>query len=150
MAVTRVPVAFARMGEIEVPPPRYQTAGAAGMDLCAALTHPVTLPAGERALIPTGWAVAIPEGHEGQIRPRSGLALRQGLTVLNAPGTIDSDYRGEMAVLLINHGRDAAVIRPGDRIAQLLICPVSTAEISIVPALDATARGAGGYGSTGT
>jgi dUTP pyrophosphatase len=150
MTAPRIPVAFARMGEVEVPLPGYQTPGAAGMDLCAALTQPATIPPGERALLPTGWAVAIPPGYEGQIRPRSGLALRHGVTVLNAPGTVDSDYRGEMAVLLINHGREPFVVRPGDRIAQLLICPVATAEIAVVPALDATARGAGGYGSTGT
>jgi dUTP pyrophosphatase len=149
MPEARVPVLFARMGEVAVPEPRYQSEGAAGMDLCAALAQPATLLPGDRALVPTGWAVAIPRGYEGQIRPRSGLALRHGLTVLNAPGTVDADYRGEMAVLLINHGRDPFVVRPGDRIAQLVICPVATAAITVVPTLDATARGAGGYGSTG-
>ena len=145
----RVPLRFTRMGEEEVPAPSYQTEGAAGMDICAAIGQPVTIPPGERALIPTGWAVAIPPGYEGQIRPRSGLALRHGVTVLNAPGTVDSDYRGEMAVLLVNHGKDPFVIRKGDRIAQLVICPVAHAEALVVPSLDPTSRGAGGYGSTG-
>ena len=99
--------------------------------------------------MPTGWAIAIPPGFEGQVRPRSGLALRHGLTVLNAPGTIDADYRGELKVLLVNHGQADATIAPGDRIAQLVICPVARAELRVVASLDATTRGAGGYGSTG-
>jgi len=113
------------------------------------VVEPITIAPGARALVPTGWAVAIPTGFEGQVRPRSGLALRHGITVLNAPGTIDADYRGELAVLLINHGDDPFVVRRGDRIAQLLICPVARAELREVEALDATARGSGGYGSTG-
>jgi dUTP pyrophosphatase len=119
------------------------------MDLSAALEAPVVLLPGERRLIPTGYAVAIPPGFEGQVRPRSGLALRHGVTVLNAPGTVDSDYRGELQVLLVNHGTEAFVVKRGDRIAQLVICPVAEAELAEVEALEATSRGAGGYGSTG-
>ena len=145
----RVEITIARAGSVEVPAPRYQTEGAAGMDLHAALAEPVTLAPGERTLVPTGWAVAIPPGFEGQVRPRSGLALRHGVTVLNAPGTVDADYRGELKVLLVNHGAAPFPIARGDRIAQLVICPVAHAELRHVEALDATDRGAGGYGSTG-
>jgi dUTP pyrophosphatase len=145
----RVTLAVTRVGDVEVPPPRYQTEGAAGMDLAAAVAEPVTLAPGARALVPTGWAAAIPPGFEGQVRPRSGLALRHGVTVLNTPGTVDADYRGELKVLLVNHGTEPFVIRRGDRIAQLVIGPVAHAEIREVEALDETARGAGGYGSTG-
>lgn len=133
----------------DVPPPRYQTEGAAGMDLHAAVPSPLTIAPGDRALVPTGWAIAIPPGFEGQVRPRSGLALRSGVTVLNAPGTIDCDFRGEIQVLLVNHGQAPFVVSAGDRIAQLVICPVARAELREVDALDTTARGAGGYGSTG-
>lgn len=135
---------------MEVALPAYQSAGAAGMDLRAALRGPVTLGPGERRLFPTGFAIAVPAGFEAQVRPRSGLALKHGVTVLNAPGTVDSDYRGELQVLLINHGEEAFVVEPGARIAQLVLCPVATAELSLVAALDDTVRGAGGYGSTGT
>ncbi len=145
----RVVVPLARVGDVDVPPPRYQTEGAAGMDLAAAVAEPVILAPGARALIPTGWSAAIPEGFEGQVRPRSGLALRHGITVLNAPGTVDADYRGELKVLLVNHGDEPFTVHRGDRIAQLVICPVARAEIEQVPSLDATPRGAGGYGSTG-
>ena len=145
----RVHVRITRVGEVEVPLPRYQTEGAVGMDLCAALATPLTLAPGERQLIPTGYAVAIPAGYEGQVRPRSGLALRHGVTVLNAPGTIDPDYRGEVCVLLVNLGQEAFVVGRGDRIAQLLICPVARCELEVVAELSATARGGGGYGSTG-
>jgi dUTP pyrophosphatase len=145
----RVEVAIARAGDVEVPPPRYQTEGAAGLDLCAALVEPVVLAPGERALVPAGWAVAIPPGFEGQVRPRSGLALKHGVTVLNAPGTVDADYRGELKVLLVNHGQAPFTIARGDRIAQLVVCPVAHADLRHVDALDATPRGAGGYGSTG-
>ena len=117
------------------------------MDLPAA--DDVTISPGERRLIPTGWSLAIPKGYEGQVRPRSGLALRHGVTVLNAPGTIDEDFRGELQVVLINHGTDPFEVRRGDRIAQLVIAPVVQAEIVEVETLDATDRGAGGYGSTG-
>jgi dUTP pyrophosphatase len=129
--------------------PRSQTAGAAGLDLVAALTAPVTLPPGGRALIPTGVALALPEGFEGQIRPRSGLALRHGLTCLNSPGTIDADYRGEIKVLLINLGAEAVVVERGWRIAQLVVAPVAAVSLVPVMALDDTVRGTGGFGSTG-
>jgi len=119
------------------------------MDLYAAVEAPLTIAPGERALVPTGWAIAVPEGFEGQVRPRSGLALRHGITVLNSPGTIDPDYRGELQVLLINHGREAFVVARGDRIAQLVIAPVLRAELIELTALPTTARGGGGYGSTG-
>ena len=131
--------------------PAYQTAHAAGLDLVAAVAEatPVTLAPGERALVPTGLAIALPVGFEGQVRPRSGLALKHGVTVLNAPGTIDADYRGEVSVVLINHGRDPFVIRRGERIAQLIVAPVSRANLSLAISLDETPRGSGGYGSTG-
>jgi dUTP pyrophosphatase len=119
------------------------------MDLCAAVAAPLTLAPGDRALVGTGWAIAVPEGFEGQVRPRSGLALQHGVTVLNSPGTIDPDFRGELRVLLINHGREPFVIARGDRIAQLVIAPTTRAELVEIAALPATARGAGGYGSTG-
>ncbi len=129
--------------------PAYQTPGAAGLDLCAALVTPVRLEPGARELIPTGLAMAIPHGYEGQVRPRSGLALRHGISVVNAPGTIDSDYRGEVQVLLVNLGTDAVDIGSLDRIAQLVISPVVQAELELVSELGETARGANGYGSTG-
>lgn len=132
-----------------MPPPAYQSEGAAGLDLRAAVRDPVVLGPGERRLIPTGFAVAIPRGFEGQVRPRSGLALKHGVTVLNAPGTVDSDYRGELAVLLINHGSEAFVVERGARIAQLVLCAVAEADLRFVDALSETARGEGGYGSTG-
>lgn len=133
----------------DLPLPAYETAGAAGLDLRAAIMAPLTLAPGERALIPTGLAMQLPGGFEGQVRPRSGLALRHGVTVLNAPGTVDSDYRGEVSVVLINHGQEPFSIQRGDRIAQFVIAPVTQAELLEVSTLDATARGAGGYGSTG-
>ncbi|TKD05351.1 dUTP diphosphatase [Polyangium fumosum] len=132
-----------------MPLPAYQSASAVGLDLCAAVVDDVSIGRGERKLVPTGLRVAIPEGYEGQVRPRSGLALKHGITVLNAPGTIDPDYRGELMVLLINHGDAPFVVRRGERIAQLVICPVARAELVIVESLDETTRGAGGYGSTG-
>jgi dUTP pyrophosphatase len=149
MTKCRLRVPASPVGAVSVSPPRYQTAGAAGMDLSAAVPEPVTVPVGGRAVIPTGWAIAIPEGFEGQVRPRSGLALRYGVTVLNAPGTIDSDYRGEIRVVLVNHGDAPFVVCPGDRVAQIVIAAVASAEICEVPSLDSTQRGAGGYGSTG-
>lgn len=133
----------------DLPLPAYETDGAAGLDLRAAIVLPVTLAPGERALVPTGLAMQLPEGFEGQVRPRSGLALRHGVTVLNAPGTVDSDYRGEVSVVLINHGNEPFMVTRGDRIAQLVVAPVSHARLSEVATLDETARGAGGYGSTG-
>ncbi len=130
--------------------PRYMTAGAAGLDLCAALDQALHLAPGERRLVPTGIALAIPAGFEGQVRPRSGLALRQGLTMLNSPGTIDSDYRGEIGLIVVNHGEQEAVINPGDRVGQLVITPVVRAELVEVEELDATRRGSGGFGHTGS
>lgn len=133
-----------------LPLPAYETAGAAGADMRASFPDKgvATLAPGERALIPTGLRMAIPMGYEAQIRPRSGLAYKQGLTVANAPGTIDSDYRGEVMVLLINLGDQLATITHGDRIAQMVIAPVTQAAFTVGP-LDDTARGAGGFGSTG-
>ena len=129
--------------------PQYESSGAAGMDLRAFLTaDTIILPLG-RAKIPTGLYMEIPAGYEGQVRPRSGLAARNGITVLNAPGTIDSDYRGEIEVILINLGADSFTVKNGDRIAQLLIAPVTKAEIRAVSSLGETKRGAGGFGSTG-
>lgn len=134
-----------------LPLPAYQTAGAAGLDLMAALPkgEALTLLPLDRALVPTGLVLALPEGYEGQVRPRSGLALRSGATVLNSPGTIDSDYRGEVGVLLVNLGREPVVIERGDRIAQLVIAPVVQARLIEVRATSKTKRGAGGFGSTG-
>jgi dUTP pyrophosphatase len=140
----------ARVGTVVVPLPRYQTHGAAGMDLHAAIAGEIVLRSLERVLVPTGLAIAIPRKYEGQVRPRSGLAYKQGLTVLNAPGTIDCDYRGELKVLLVNVSKKPVTIAPLDRIAQLVIAPVAFAELLEVPELDPTVRGVGGYGSTGT
>ena len=136
----------------DLPLPSYQSAHAAGVDLLAAVpaTAPVTLTAGERALVPTGLAVEIPAGFEGQVRPRSGLALRHGLTLLNTPGTIDADYRGEIRVLLANLGSAAVTITRGMRVAQMVIAPVVRADIVEVASLDNTKRGSGGFGSTGS
>ncbi|HEY2707735.1 MAG TPA: dUTP diphosphatase [Caulobacteraceae bacterium] len=134
-----------------LPLPAYETAHAAGMDLRAAVPEdePLTLRPGDRHAVPTGLAMAIPPGFEGQVRPRSGLALRHGVTCLNSPGTVDADYRGEVKVILINHGPENFVVRRGERIAQLLISPVVQATWDETDALDETARGAGGFGSTG-
>jgi dUTP pyrophosphatase len=125
------------------------TADAAGMDLAAALEEPVDLDPGARSLIPTGIAISLPAGYEAQIRPRSGLALRQGVTLLNSPGTIDADYRGEIRVIVVNHGTDAVRIRPGDRIAQMIVAPVTRVEWREVEMLDDSERGSGGFGHTG-
>jgi dUTP pyrophosphatase len=135
----------------DLPLPAYETAHAAGMDLRAAVpeSDPLVLQPGDRHAVPTGLAMAIPRGFEGQVRPRSGLALRHGVTCLNSPGTIDADYRGEVKVILINHGPEAFTIRRGDRIAQLLIAPVAQATWRETGSLDETARGQGGFGSTG-
>lgn len=150
-AMTNITVTFARCGAIESTCPAYQTNGAAGLDLHAALTKKrIALDPGERALVPTGWAVEIPEGFEGQVRPRSGLAFRHGLTVLNAPGTIDSDYRGELGVLLINLGQRRVTIDHDERIAQLVIAPVTRCAVFSSHTLSPTKRGEGGYGSTGS
>lgn len=128
--------------------PAYQTAGAAGMDLASAVW--VSIPPRGRALVDTHLAIAIPDGFEGQVRPRSGLAAKKGLSVLNTPGTIDSDYRGEIKVILVNHGNEEVEINVGDRIAQLVIAPVVQADIDVVEELEDTERGAKGFGSTGT
>jgi dUTP pyrophosphatase len=133
-------------------PPSYQTDGASGLDLVAAPlpeTPVIVIPPGQRALVPTGIAVAIPPGFEGQVRPRSGLAARAGVTVLNTPGTIDCDYRGEVGVVLQNHGQEPFTVRGGDRIAQLVIAPVARVAVEVVETLDETGRGAGGFGHTG-
>lgn len=131
--------------------PAYETAGSAGMDLRAAVPEdqPLTLAPGARALVPTGLKIALEPGWEAQVRPRSGLALKHGVTCLNAPGTIDSDYRGEVGVILINHGAEPFVIARGERIAQMVIAAHAQAVIAEVDSLDETARGAGGFGSTG-
>ena len=129
--------------------PAYMTAGAAGMDLSSAEEAPVTIGAGERVAVATGLALELPEGFEGQVRPRSGLARKHGVTLTNAPGTIDSDYRGEVTVLLVNLGREAHTIAPGDRIAQLVIAPVTRATLVEASDLSDTKRGAGGFGHTG-
>lgn len=137
-------------GNEDIGLPTYATEGAAGLDLRAALTEPMILKPGERGIIPTGLKMAIPEGFEGCVRPRSGLAMKHGLTVTNSPGTVDSDYRGEVKVLLINLGQEAFVINRGERIAQLLVTPVAHAKIEKVSHLDETIRGVGGFGHTGT
>ena len=148
-----IAVAVCRLAHgLDLPLPERATPHAAGMDLRAAIPAGETwaLAPGERRLVPTGLVVAIPPGHEGQVRPRSGLAFRNGVTVLNAPGTIDADYRGEVQVLLINHGSDAVEIPRGMRIAQLVVAPVSRAILREVQSLDETGRGKGGFGSTGS
>jgi dUTP pyrophosphatase len=129
--------------------PRYMSEAAAGLDLCACLDAPLTLPAGGRALVPTGIAIEIPADCEGQVRPRSGLAVRHGVTLLNSPGTIDADYRGEVCVVLVNLGWEPYQVQPGDRIAQLIVARVERAEVVEVEELSGTARGAGGFGHTG-
>ena len=136
-------------GDLELP--KFETVLAAGADLRAAVpsADPMTLEPGERALIPTGFAMALPAGYEAQIRPRSGLAYKHGITCLNTPGTIDADYRGEVKVLLINHGQDSFTINRGERIAQMVIAPITQPDFEVVTELSDTARGAGGFGSTG-
>jgi dUTP pyrophosphatase len=134
-----------------LPLPAYQTAHAAGLDLLAAVPEeaPIFLAPGEHAMIPTGLAIALPVGHEAQVRPRSGLAAKHGVTVLNSPGTVDADYRGEICVLLINHGDETFLVQRGERIAQMVIAPVSRVELVPTDSLSATDRGSGGFGSTG-
>jgi len=131
------------------PLPAYESEGAAGMDIRAHLDEPVTIEPGSTRLIPTGFAIALPEGYEAQIRPRSGLALRNAISLPNSPGTIDSDYRGEVKIILINHSRDSFTVEDGMRIAQMIVSPVCRAIIEDVPQLPETSRGAGGFGSTG-
>ena len=134
---------------VDLPLPAYATAQSAGLDLMAAIDGEIVLAPGARQLIPTGLSIALPIGYEAQVRPRSGLALKHGITVLNSPGTIDADYRGEVKVLLINHGAENFALKRGDRIAQMVVAPVTRIAWTIVETLDETARGAGGYGSTG-
>lgn len=138
-----------RVGGTDLPLPAYQTAGAAGLDLAAAVTEPVVIHPGERRLVPTGIKVGIPEGYEGQVRPRSGLALRHGIGIVNSPGTIDADFRGEIGIVLVNHGAEPFTVTRGARIAQLVIAPVARVDVVAVDTLDRTDRGGGGYGSTG-
>jgi len=132
-----------------LPLPEYATADAAGMDLVAAVTKPVTLAPGERGLVPTGLAIALPAGFEAQVRPRSGLALKHGVTLLNSPGTIDADYRGEIGVILVNLGQAPFTVERGTRIAQMVVAPVTRVGWTETATLPETARGAGGFGSTG-
>jgi len=146
----RVPVSFCRLSHgRDLPPPKTATAGSAGYDLRAALDAPLALAPGARARVPTGLQIALPTGWEGQVRPRSGLAHEHGVTVLNAPGTIDADYRGEIQVLLINHGQRTFVLTRGERVAQLVIAPVAAVAWREQSVLAASERGAGGFGSTG-
>lgn len=149
-------VAIVRTADADdsVPLPEYQSAGSAGADVranfpAAERSNGMTLGVGDRALVPTGFRVAVPSGYELQVRPRSGLALKQGLSIPNSPGTIDSDYRGPVGVLLINLGKDPVTIAHGERIAQLVLAPVVQAEFQLADALDETGRGVGGFGSTG-
>ena len=148
MSLVRLGVSRLPHGE-GLPLPRYATAGAAGADVVAAVTAEVVLRPGGRVAIPTGLVLAVPEGYEVQVRPRSGLALRHGVTVANAPGTVDSDYRGEVMVILVNLGAEPYTIRRGDRIAQLVLAPVVQAELVESEGLSETTRGCGGFGSTG-
>jgi dUTP pyrophosphatase len=142
--VTRLP----HMDGIDLP--KFETAQAAGADLRAAIDAPIILAPGARQLIPTGFCMALPAGYEAQVRPRSGLALKHGITVLNSPGTIDADYRGEVSVLIINHGDQDFTVSRGDRFAQIVIAPVTQGQFEVVSSLSETVRGSGGYGSTGT
>lgn len=145
-----VSVRIKRLPEGEgLPLPSYMTLHAAGADLCAAVERETVIEPGARALIPAGFAIALPDGYEAQVRPRSGLALKNGVTCLNSPGTIDADYRGPVGVILANLGSEPFTVRRGDRIAQLVVAPVSRAQFALVEDLDDTQRAAGGFGSTG-
>lgn len=135
--------------DADIPLPRYMTPHSAGMDIYAAISEPETLAPGDIALIPTGFAIALPVGHEAQIRPRSGLAVKHGIGLINSPGTIDADYRGEVKIALINHGKTDFTIHRGDRIAQMLIHQVCQARIALVDELDTSTRDSGGFGHTG-
>ena len=152
MKVTGVKVKIKRIRpqeDSDLPSPRYMTEKSSGMDLYAAVNEEIFLNPGQRRLIPTGIAVSVPEGYEAQVRPRSGLALRDGITLANTPGTIDADYRGEIGVLLINHGEKSFQVKRGDRVAQMVIVPVAKAELEWVEDLDETPRSGGGFGHTG-
>lgn len=149
--MTRVPVPVVRLDHgSDLPLPEYATPGSAGADLLAAVAEPVTLQPGQRQLVPTGLSLALPEGYEAQVRPRSGLAIKHGITVLNSPGTVDSDYRGEVMVVLHNLGQEPFVIARGMRIAQLIVAPVSKLEWRLADRLPESRRESGGFGSTGT
>ena len=148
-AVVHIPLARLPHG-MDLPLPGYATDQSAGADLLAAVTEQITLDPGKRAIVPTGISIALPSGYEAQVRPRSGLAAKHGVTVLNSPGTIDADYRGEVGVILINHGDEPFTIDRGMRIAQLIIAPVSVAQWQETDDLGGSARGDGGFGSTGT
>jgi dUTP pyrophosphatase len=146
----RIPIKITRLkGNKDLPLPEYESEGSSGMDIRAAVKEPVLLKPGEIRLIPTGLSVSVPSGFEAQMRPRSGLALHHGIGMVNAPGTIDSDYRGEIGIIMINWGNEPFKIRRGDRIAQMIISKVYRAELSEVDALDTTYRGQGGFGHTG-
>ena len=145
-----IPVRIARLAHgADLPLPAYETEGSAGMDLRAAVDAPVTLAPMERTAVPTGLSIALPHGYEAQVRARSGLAFRNGIACVNAPGTVDSDYRGEIKVILVNLGQEPVTFERGDRIAQLVVAPVSRVAWEEAESLDETARGAGGFGSTG-
>lgn len=149
--MTQVEIAVTRLPHnADLPLPAYETAQSAGMDLAAAIDAPMTLAPSKRAMVPTGLAIALPAGFEAQVRPRSGLAAKNGVTVLNTPGTIDADYRGEVKVILVNLGEDSFEIERGMRIAQMVIAPVTQASFTEVDSLSETERGSGGFGSTGT
>ena len=149
--MTQVEITVTRLPHnADLPLPAYETAQSAGMDLAAAIDAPMTLAPGKRATVPTGLAIALPAGFEAQVRPRSGLAAKNGVTVLNTPGTIDADYRGEVKVILVNLGKDSFEIERGMRIAQMVIAPVTQASFTEVDSLSETERGSGGFGSTGT
>lgn len=148
--MTKLPVKIVRLEHArDLDLPAYETSGAAGMDLRAAIDAPVALEPGARTVIKTGLSIALPEGYEAQVRPRSGLAFKHGISIVNAPGTIDADYRGEIMVMLINLGTEPVTFERGDRIAQMVIAPVTQAVWDEVDTLDETERGAGGHGSTG-
>ena len=149
--MTQVEIAVTRLPHnADLPLPAYETAQSAGMDLAAAIDASMTLAPGKRAMVPTGLAIALPAGYEAQVRPRSGLAAKNGVTLLNTPGTIDADYRGEVKVILVNLGEDSFEIERGMRIAQMVIAPVTQASFTGVDSLSETERGSGGFGSTGT
>jgi len=133
----------------DLPLPQYETSQAAGLDLRAAVDEPVTLEPGERAAVPTGLKIALPAGYEAQVRPRSGLALKHGISLVNSPGTIDADYRGEVRVILVNLGREAFIVSRGDRIAQMVVAPVTRVRMQPVESVDTSERGEGGFGHTG-
>jgi dUTP pyrophosphatase len=145
-------IEFSRLrpeADADIPLPRYMTPHAAGMDICAAVSEPVCLAPGDIVLIPTGFAMALPEGYEAQIRPRSGLAVKHGIGIINSPGTIDADYRGEVKIGLINHGKQPYTINRKDRIAQMIVSPVCRVEFAVVETLENSSRNDGGFGHTG-